>query len=279
MKKYFILYAIYLLPIYLLAQQPVVDSSATSQFIISLNYQSQAVDAGRTYNVKQFSLMPSLTYNHKSGLFAAADGSWFSKSNPAYNLTTVTAGYEHTFNKKFSFTASFSRNFFTNDTAGLIKNQLSAGVTYQKNWFSISADYAYLSGEEKGHLAAFTSAGYWEKEPTKLIDMVAINPTIVFIAGTANVPLRSFSKTIYEQGYQRPWMQRRRPIPRQTNTETAYQFGPMSITAGVPVTVSKGLFALMLSGNIAVPFQLTEEEATELKSQFFISAGISITIN
>jgi hypothetical protein len=253
------------------------NDSTSSQLLISFNYQSQAVESGRTYNVKQYSLLPSVMYTHKSGIFASADGIWLSEATPAYSLTVVTAGYSKTFAKRFNVTASFARNFFNPDSAGIIRNQLSVGGGYEINWFNITAGYTYLSGEEKGHLLTVGTSGYWEKE-LKRAGVFSISPNIVFSAGTANVPFRSFGKTTYERGYKRPWVQQRRNMIQQIPQQTKYEFGPMSINASLPLSLSKGLFAFTLSGNIVLPFALAEEEQTELKSQFFIGAGISFTI-
>jgi hypothetical protein len=256
------------------------DSAQKSFVEISFTYQSQALEAGRTFNVSQFSLIPSVTYAHKSGLAVSATGNWLSESEPNYTLTTLSLGYSKKAGNYVTLSGSYARNIFYPDSLGLIKNIFTAGASYNRKWFTAGVNYSYLSGGETGHLLSLSTDGYWERECTRVIDVISINPAIAVIAGTATVPLTSFGKNTFEQGSRITWLQRRRQLNPRTTTEqtSGYQFGIMNLDFSIPVSVYKGKFTFTSSANYSVPFQLQEEEGTIVEPLFYFTVGILFTI-
>ena len=263
------------------AQTEIKNDSTQKSFIeIGFIYQNQAVETGRTFNVSQFSIIPSLSYSHKSGFHLSVAGNWLSESEPNYMLTIISAEYRKKAGKNFTLSGSYARNIFNTDSLGLITNIFTASTSYKHKWFTSGISYSYLSGNETGHMLSLSLDGYWEKEYSRTIDAISLNPAITLTAGTATVPLSTFGKNIFEQGYRTTWSQRRRLMnPRSTSAQsTGYQFGLMNIDFSVPVQIYKGKFTFTSSANYSFPFKLQEEEGSTVEPLFYFTAGILFTI-
>jgi len=266
------------------AQQTDTDSSVAekkSSLQLNIGFSSTALEAGRDAGVKQYSISPSVTYNHKSGLWVSVTGSYLSESEPQYNLTVASLGYGKNLGEQFSFGVNYSRNFFHPDSSGLLKNIFGAGLSFSKNWFSAGTNYAYLSGEETGHSLVLNTSGYWGKETSTFIDAVSVAPGAAITFGTANISLRRFGSTLFEKGYGVRWQDwiSQSNRPRQGSTATSsYEFGLMNIDLIVPVSFYIGNFSTTLSYSYAIPMELAEEQNSELKAQGYFGIKLGYVI-
>lgn len=133
-----------------------LDSRYKSEVTVALGfgnnpaYGGKAADAFRPINMKPF-LSPSVSYTHKSGLFATAGAYYLlgAARKPWFELD-LSAGYDYTRNRDLLTGISYTRYFYA-DSADVpqtpIKNELYAYFIYRKWWLQpgLSLDYGFGS--------------------------------------------------------------------------------------------------------------------------------------
>ena len=93
------------------------DSSYVS---LAVNFISDAVFFGRKDSISAPYLYPSLTYNHKSGLYTSGSFSYLTKSDQnRIDLFLISGGYQFT-SKKFDGDISLTKYFFNDDSYNVI---------------------------------------------------------------------------------------------------------------------------------------------------------------
>ena len=101
------------------------DSSYVS---LDVNFISDAVFFGRKDSIAAPYLYPSLTYNHKSGLYASGSFSYLTKSNEnRIDLFLISGGYQFS-SKKFDGDISVTKYFFNDDSYNVI-SEVEADIT------------------------------------------------------------------------------------------------------------------------------------------------------
>lgn len=125
-----------------------------SQLAVRLAYNSNVFSTGRTLGIEQFGLMPSVSYYHKSGLFADVTGFWSKDFEPKYYLTVLSGGYMHTFSKYFSVTGNYDRYFYNSDIPDQaidFKNTLGITPYFDYKFLSARVDYSFYFGNQTAH--------------------------------------------------------------------------------------------------------------------------------
>jgi hypothetical protein len=261
------------------------DSTVSSEFSelsIRLSFLNRALSYGRDFGINQSALTASATYFHKTGLFTALTGYWYSECDPKYSLTLLSLGYNGDLTDNLTYSVSYDRYFF-NGSTGLISNGLNAFANYDFGYFNISASYGYLFGQEKAHNASLNLAGFWKIKEVGFIDKITFTPNVSALFGTESVPLGRFPENQFIKANQRPWVQRRlanrnRPITQPTVTTTKNTFGLMAWNFAIPVRFTVGFFRLGLTWNYVIPVKLPNEDYDNpTPAGFFnISLGYSI---
>jgi Bacterial protein of unknown function (Gcw_chp) len=253
-----------------------------SSLQVGISFSSRALSSGRDFGVSQYIVMPSINYSHKSGFYAGVYGNILSDVSPKYSLTTIALGYADSITSKWNYNIGYSRNIFNPDTAGLIKNSLSASIIFSVKHFNTSIQYAYLFGNEKAHRFTAGANGDFYKSFDKVIDEISFTPGVLFTFGTANVPFSSFSSTQFQKGTGQTWqqwkLQRLRP---RMGTSTALKktaIGLMNIDLLIPVIVTVKKFQLGLSYNYALPKKLSEENGNEVNTTGYFGVSLGYTI-
>lgn len=253
-----------------------------SSIEIGVSFASQALSSGRDFGVSQYSMMPSFMYYHKSGFHTGIVGNILSNADPKYNLTTATIGYGDTINDKWDYDISYTRNFFNPDTAGLIQNSIGGSINFLSKYFNISAQYAYLFGNEKAHRVITGANAYLSKDCRKHINNINFTPGVLITFGTANIPFNTFTSTQFKSGTGLPWQQwKTQRLNRRLGTSTTaqnLQFGLMNIDWTVPVTVSIKKFQIGLSYTYAIPQKLKEETSAEISATGYFGASLIYSI-
>ena len=108
---------------------------------IAVNYINDAVFMGRKDSISSPYLYPSLSYHHKSGLYAKSSFSYLTKSNESrIDLYLFTLGLD--FNTtKFYADISATKYFFNTDSYNIIsevKTDITANLKYDFNIFNIA---------------------------------------------------------------------------------------------------------------------------------------------
>ncbi|MDP2058956.1 MAG: hypothetical protein U1C58_09670 [Flavobacteriaceae bacterium] len=122
-------------------QKDSISETEKSYILADVNFISDAVFMGRKDSLTAPYLYPSVTYHHKSGLYARGSFSYLTKSDEArIDLFLVTAGYDFTI-KKFSGDLSATKYFFNENSFNVI-SQVEVDVTAS---FKYDFDLASLS--------------------------------------------------------------------------------------------------------------------------------------
>lgn len=259
-----------------------IAASDFSELSVRVSFLNRALSYGRDFGVNQSALTASATYFHKTGLFAALTGYWYSEGDPKYSLTLLSLGYNGDLTDNLSYSLSYDRYFF-NGSSGLISNGLNAFANYDFGHFNVSASYGYMFGQEKAHNASLNLAGFWKVKEVGFIDKIMFTPNVSALFGTESVPLGRFTEEQFIRANQRPWVQRRlanrnRPISQLAVTTTKNVFGLMAWNFAVPVRFTVGLFRLGITWNYVIPVKLPNEDyENPTPTGFFnVSLGYSI---
>jgi hypothetical protein len=260
------------------------DSIPTDKSSVQLDisFSSRALSAGRDFGVNQYSLMPSISYYHKSGLHAGIAANLLSDAEPKYNLTTAAIGFSDTITAKWSYDIYYVRNFFNPDTAGLIQNSANVSISFLPEYFNSFLQYSYLFGDEKAHRIIAAGNAYLSKDCRRVIDNISFTPGAAFTFGTANVPFNTFTSAQFKTGSGLSWQQwKAQRLSRRFGLTTGKEnlkFGLMNIDLSVPVSISIKNFQIGLNYTYAIPQSLSEETGSQIQSTgyFGISLGYII---
>jgi len=114
-----------------------------SYFKVQTSYLTNAVFNGRKDSAALPYLMPSIEYNHKSGLYLNATLSYLANKQSRIDVFDLTAGYNfETSNQKFYGTAYANKSFYNNNSNNVqsdVQGNIGAFATYVTNIVSFSA--------------------------------------------------------------------------------------------------------------------------------------------
>lgn len=147
-----------------------LDSRYKSEVTVGLGfgnnpaYGGKAADAFRPIDMKPF-LSPSVTYSHKSGLFANTAAYYLlgAERKPWFELD-LGAGYDYTRNRALMTGVSYTRYFYA-DSSDVpqtpIKNELYAYFIYRKWWLQpgLSLDFGWGNLKEERAAGVSTERG------------------------------------------------------------------------------------------------------------------------
>jgi hypothetical protein len=260
----------------------VLAQEEISNIKVGISYSSEALSSGRNFNVPQFALSPSVGYYHKSGIHAIVDGTLLGSSSPSYTLTTISIGYLSTGMSAWGYGFDYSRNIFNPDSAGLIKNVLSASGTFSRGLFSASAQYSYLFENETAHRVLLGINAVLTKDSLgHFVQSINFSPGVFFTLGTSNVPFVAFTKDQFLKGTGYTWKEwkarRQRARSRTATSSQNLQFGLMNIDLTLPFTASFKNFQVGVSYTYAIPEKLSEEVDSDIKPTGYLSLSIAYT--
>ena len=219
MKTFYCLVFFILQALFLFAQNPdqatlekviAEDSIAknnedeTSYFVVRIDYYNKTLSYGRDLGVQQYSLLPSLTYNHKSGLSASITGNYYNVDTPNYNMTDFNISYNNyfKFNEDWSYAISYDHYFFNPDSASLLKHSIGLGTSYTIGKFSGNLNFAtsYGSGQSANSFSPGIS-GFFEIKNVGFIDKIEFLPSISLSFGNGNITFRKFNSNHFQAGH------------------------------------------------------------------------------
>lgn len=237
-----------------------------------LMYNSNVMAAGRTLGIDQFGLSPGITYYHHSGLYADLTGYWSRDFEPNYYLTVLSAGYVHTFGKRFLGMASYDRYEYRFDESFTpFKNALSVSGSFDFKWLTIQTDYSYFFGDQKVHRITQSVSGRLEKENIWKFDKISFTPGVFILLGDAVVSELILPQTRSE--WIVAWLRIRNGNPWYT-VRTYRVFGVMNYAFLAPLVIQKKRLTLTLSYLYNIPRALPGE-ILMLSESGFIMAGLS----
>lgn len=142
-----------------------LNGTANKNFIsFNVQYNHKTFFSGRDIGIQQYSLIPQVSYMHANGIFTSVSGLYYERLSPNWDYTAITLGYGKRFgkNKKFWWSASFDRYFFSRPANNPFKNALNTGfgIGNKKKTFGTDLSVGLLFGD--GESIQLISATYLE---------------------------------------------------------------------------------------------------------------------
>jgi len=255
-----------------------------SQLAVRLGYNSNITADGRTFEISKFGLAPGISYYHKSGAYIDATTYYSTEYDPNIYLSVASAGYLHTFTKRYSVLAEYS-HYFYNDPS-----DSTFSTPYTEN-FGISNflefkplmlrfDYFLYFGERTGHRLMPSIGLNLVKRKWLGFDRITFLPMFAVLFGSEQVTQYG----VYDNLLLRILNNRRYRLTGQgqllpltyENTET--EFGVMNYGFSAPISFSKNNWNFLLAYNYNIPKSLPGETLT-LENTGFLSFSITRYFN
>lgn len=284
--------ALLLLPVPLLAQLNTTkppaalahDTTATSEWTLSLLADQRSFYLAREYGDHALSLIPSLTYSHRSGLYGTVSGYYFQQSQPPhYAFTDLELGYANDFTANWTYSVSYDRVFFTpplSATDRLIPNGLEAYTAYQLGPLQVAADYNLFFGKSSAHTITLGLSSTFAKESWLGFDEVSLTPEAQVLWGSPLALARyggtyatttTTTTTTKVHG-------RRKTTTTSTTTETLSQaVRLLGYELALPLRAERGALAYTLAGHYIVPRRTPDDAGASLPSGAYLSLQVDFT--
>jgi len=262
---------------------------SSSYFEIAVNYQSDNVYLGRKDTVRLPYIIPTITYNHRSGLYLSASAAWLDAADVnRIDLITLDLGCSL---KKGHYTGDywFSKYFYNKDASSVtsgIPASLNMSNGYNLGWVKPTLD---LTLDIATHLDFQAGLGL-EHKFTAFDDNLEITPRIVANASTLN---------FYDNYYRNRRFRKQKGKTTITGTEqitgsvtNASAFRIMDYEASIPLSYSLGSLMFSCTPSYAIPVHpsvisvtrtysvttipsTTRLQTEQLSNNFFFTAGLS----
>lgn len=249
-----------------------MDSGPHSQLAVRLAYNNNVMWTGRTLGIDQFGLSPGVSYYHKSGLFADVSLFWSDDFEPSYYLTILSAGYMHTFSKKFYVIGSYDRYFYNLDDSYIAYNNaltLTPFVELKPVVFRL--DYSFFFGDMNAHRLMPSIGVNIEKKGAFKLDRISTMPSIFVLTGSQTITELIFPST--RQEWINAILRYRQGLPWYTIT-TKNVYGIMNYAFMLPISIRHRAWSFSLSYTYNIPKALPGETLT-LENNSFISSAFT----
>jgi hypothetical protein len=237
-------------------------------------YGSKVVDFTSPLVLKTF-ISPSISYYHKSGLYAGISGYYlFNSFNRPWFEGDMTAGYDYTRNSNFLAGVSYTRYLFPDSSdvpSTPIKNEIFTYFYYRKWWLQpgLSVDYGWgkhssadmhmketLRGSDFNIIAAlrhpFVFSGIMGRA-----DLFLFTPSVNLIMGTASY--YSNLKAIQYLTRSPKMMQIRERPGKELNFEDHTRFEPRALDITMNLSYFIGRLNLSPAFTVFKPFTGTDQ--------------------
>jgi hypothetical protein len=245
-----------------------------STLVVRLDVESIALANGRVFGPRQAAFTPSATYYHRSGLYGSVSGSVFAQTEPAWNLTTFSAGYANNLTDYLYASVAYGYSHFNPAEAGLLAHSASAYLGLDVGKFSLGASYSYLFGQETAHRLSPSLAGFFQRKNLGFIDRLTFAPAVSASLGTENVPLARFTPTQFQLGTGTRWQDRRPRLAQARSARTREYFGLMAWQLDLPLRVRVGPFRWGVAYHYVLPVRLPNETG-ELRPTGYLSSFVA----
>lgn len=260
------------------------DSSKLSIFTIGLSYGNTANYYGQTTAEKLPYGSADISYRSKTGLWAAASAIKLINTGSGLSELDLSAGYDFDITRHLAGSLSYSRYFFEENSPliqSINPNAVSAGVSYDWNWFNSTLYGDYLFGPIQtdffltmGHSKLINLGSLFSRS-----DYLTVEPSIYLMAGT----LVAYEAQTTEQGSGGGIRGRIRkrvqdlPLPgngSQGNRTTTYvetsQFNLLTTAFKIPLAYNRPHYSLEGSYQLSLP---NNSSGLDAKSQSFFTVG------
>lgn len=251
----------------------------SSQLVLRLDHATRALFAGRDYGVRQSITTPSLTYNHRSGVYAGVSGSFYSQEVPAYTLTDFSLGYGNFLGDKLLYNVSYDHYAYNQSGPAVLGNTAGLLLSYDVGPVSLGSSYALLfGGGHTGHRLVPSLSGYHAWKHLGFIDKLFVLPSLSATIGTQNTSYQVFPAKAAEVSKTKKPKKGAAPAS-QPVTEEVTNFGLMSWNLALPVKVRVGHVTFGAAYNYVLPIKLPhEDEAAGFSPKSYVSFSLSYSL-
>ncbi len=232
-----------------------------SKNFISFNVQfnNKTFFSGRDIGIQQYNAIPQVSYMHASGVFASVSGLYYERLSPNWDYTAITLGFGKRFGryKKFRWSTSFDRYFFSQPTNNPFKNAINTGfgIDNKKQTFGTDLSVGLLFGD--GESIQLVSATYLEvllysNKKKQLL----VRPQLSFEIGQQTIQL---ARTIVYRGR------------TFTIVDAADDFGFLNTQLEFPLQYSIANFDIEIGYVFNFPSALQKEESLRSTDTFIFS--------
>lgn len=240
-------------------------NTINSQLGVRLNYNSNVLYAGQTLGINNFGLSPGISYYHKTGLYADASAYWSKDFEPNLYLVTLSAGYMHSFGKKFSLDVSYDRYLPINNDFFLYKNTVSIAPYLDLKPVLFSVNYSYYFTESGIHRIMPSLSLQLEKKKLFRIDKISFTPVAYLLVGD-------------ERWSEYKILDATATPPKLVEIEHS-DFGIINYSFSFPLSVSHKNWRFLVSYTYSIPKKLDKDYPLDLPETGFLAAGLTYYIN
>jgi hypothetical protein len=270
-----------------------------------VRYTNKALFAGRDFGVNQSMLMPSVSYLHKSGLYADFTGYAYSQSSPRYQFSNVSVGYMGVLGSKFLYSAEYGRSISsTKEVPNVLANSfaLQGSFTHKKLVASLNYSF-YFDNSQSSHLLVPSVGLNLSTKKIGFIDKISFMPSINAVFGNSGSFQNTFNATVpttSDGTTSRPWGTGPPPWVKADSSQIAQRpswvtnggqpawgsnnpylsqaqnsFGLLSVGISGLFSVKIKQTTLSFTSNLTKPFAVNSIEQFSGKPQFNFSIGLS----
>ena len=221
-------------------------------------FENKTFFSGQDFGINQYNISGQVCYQGSKGLNIGIAGIMYSKFEPKYNTTILTAGYNNHVRgvKGLNIRALYSRYFFAKVDSiedNAFNSSVDVGMAYQKKWIGSSVDFSMLLGSE---IAAQVNWDLFADIPIVrfgLSNELSIEPEVSFYFGNETVMTSQYISLPKFSG--------------EVFTEKK-NFGLMNTMLRIPVSLSLGSIDISAGYNFNFP-RIPGSNNKPAKTSFF----------
>lgn len=242
----------------------IIDAIYKNRFIyVRSDYENRTYFSGQDLDIDQFNITGQVYYQGSNGLSLGVAGIMYSKFEPKYNTTILTAGYNNKVRsvKGLSLRASYSRYLFARIDSiegNAFNSSVNMGLTYRYGILGTSADISLLMGDEFSGQLNFDLFADIPLVRLGLFSNIRLEPEISLFLGNETIVVGQFISYPRFTG----------EIYTEKNT-----FGLMNTTIRIPVAITIGNLDLRAGYNFNFPRIPGSSENPPITSFFNLSVG------
>ncbi|AMM50090.1 hypothetical protein TH61_01345 [Rufibacter sp. DG15C] len=258
----------------------------TGWWTIGLESANNASFYGRNTAIQYPYVAGSLTYTHKSGLWASAMSYQLFDTEDVIDETDLSVGYNFKLGERFDGSVSYTRFFFGKNTPliqSVTSNAATASGNYDWQILYTGLTTSYVFGGSNDIFTVLDNSRYIALDPLwKGKFSVGLDPKVSVIAGTQD--FAETHTTVTQNKKKGTVLDPIIPVggnkgsggtTTTTTTSVSKRFRVLNYAVRVPLVVSVGNFEFEPAYRYAVP--VNKVEGDESKPQSFYSMNLSYT--
>ncbi|MGI4864305.1 MAG: hypothetical protein ACRYFZ_10315 [Janthinobacterium lividum] len=257
--------------------KPARDTTAASEWTLSLEANQRTFYLGREYGDHAYSLAPSLTYSHASGFYGTLSGYYFHQSEPPhYAFTDLELGYANDITPSWSYSFSYDRVFFTppiSATDKLIENGLEAYTAYDLGPLRAAVDYNFFFGKSSAQTITLGLSGKLKKDDWLGCDEISLSPGAEVLWGSP-LALARYGGTYTTTSTTSVRGRRKQTTQTTTAGQTVRLLG-YELT--LPLALERNALTYTLTGHYIIPKRTPDDTAASLPTGTYVSLQVDFT--